>query len=55
MQHDAGVLLRFVDDFFVIGVHKERERNAVGAERRLDDIGDVMLVRLLVEIGEVLA
>ena len=47
-QHHAHVALS--DRLLVIGVAEKRQRSAVGAERRLDDIGDVLLIFLLIEI-----
>ena len=38
-----------------IGVDEEGERGPVGAGRRLDDIGKIVLLGLLVEIGEAFA
>src|SRR5438067_2136091 len=51
-EHDARLALDLV---LVVGVHQEGERRAVGARRRLDDVGEVALAPLLVEVGEVLA
>ena len=38
-QYGAHVVFLRVDDLFVVCVHEEGEGDAVGAERRLDDIG----------------
>ena len=54
VHDDAGVVLGLVHDLLVIRLAQEGERHAVGAERRLDDVGDVVLVFLLVEIVHVL-
>src|SRR5437667_2472079 len=51
-EHHARLALDLV---LVVGVHQEGERRAVGARRRLDDVGEVALAPLLVEVGEVLA
>ena len=55
VHDDAGVVLGLVHDLLVIRLAQEGERHAVCAERRLDDIGDVVLVFLLIEIVHVLA
>ena len=54
-QYGAHVVFLRVDDLFVVCVHEEGEGDAVGAERRLDDIGDVFLARLLVKVFHALA
>jgi len=54
-QHDADVVLRFVDDFFVVRVAEEREHRALNAQRRFDNVRDIVLVGFLIEVGEVLA
>ena len=54
VHDDAGVVLGRVHDLLVIRLAQEGERHAVRAERRLDDVGDVVLVFLLVEIVHVL-
>ena len=54
--HDgAHVVLGLVHHFLVIGLHQQGQGHPVRAERRLDDIGDIVLVLLLVEVREVLA
>ena len=58
VQHGAHVvvaLLVLAHDLLVVGVAEERQRHAVAAEARLDDVGDVVLVGLRVEVGEILA
>ena len=55
VQNHAHVVLRLVDDLLVIRFAQERQRHAVAAERRLDDVGDIVLVRFLIEIGQILA
>ena len=58
VHDDADVvvaLLVLADDLLVIGIDEEGQGDAVGAEGRLDDVGDVVLVRLGVVIGHVLA
>lgn len=54
VQRARPVFLR-TEVFFVVSVAQERQRYAVCAERRLDDIRHIAGVRLRVEIGEVLA
>jgi hypothetical protein len=41
-------------DLLVVGVHQQGQHRAVGAQRRLDDVGNVVLVLLLIEIGQIL-
>ena len=54
--HDgADVVLLRVHHFLVIGLHQQGQGHPVRAEGRLDDVGNIVLVLLLVEIGEVLA
>ena len=55
MQNGAHVVFRRVHDLFVVSVAEERERHAVTAERRLDHIRHIVLVRFLIEVGEILA
>ena len=55
VQHDAHVVLRLVDDLLVIRLAQERQHHAVAAQRRLNDVGDIMLVLFLVEVGQILA
>ena len=54
-QNGTHVVLGGVHHFLVIGVHQEGQGHAVGAQGGLDDIGDIVLVLLLVEVGEILA
>ena len=54
VHHDAGVVLGLVHDLLVIRLAQEGQRHAVCAERRLDDVGDVVLVLLLIEVVHVL-
>ena len=53
--HVVVALLVLADDLLVVGVHQEGQGHAVGAQGGLDDIGDIVLVLLLVEVGEILA
>ena len=55
VQHHAHIILGLVHHFLVVGLAQEGQGHAVAAQRGLDDIGDVVLVLLLVEIGQVLA
>ena len=52
---DVGIaLLISTDNFLVVSFAQECQCYAVAAQRRLDDIGDVMLVPLLIEVGQFL-
>ena len=54
--HDhADVVLFRVHDLLVVGVHQHGQHTAVHAQGRLHHIGDVALVGLLVEVGQILA
>ena len=54
--HDgAHVVLLGVHDLLVVGFHQKRQRDPVGAQGGLDHVGDIVLVLLLVEVGQVLA
>ena len=58
VQYGADIvvaLLILTDDLFIVCLAQECKRNTVAAERRLDDIGNVMLVGLLIEVGQILA
>ena len=55
VQHHAHVVLRLVHDLLVIRVAQHGQHAALHAEGRLDDIGDVALVRLGIEVGQILA
>ena len=55
VQNHAHVVLGLVDDLLVIRFAQERQRHTVAAEGRLDDVGDIVLVRFLIEIGQILA
>ena len=55
VHHHAHVVLRLVHDLLVIRVAQHGQHAALHAEGRLDDIGDVALVRLGVEVGQILA
>ena len=54
-QNGAHVVLGLVHHVLVVGVHQEGQGDAVGAQGGLDDVGDIVLVLLLVEVGHVLA
>ena len=54
VHHDAGVVLGLVHDLLVVRLAQEGQRHTVCAKRRLDDIGDVVLVFLLIEVVHVL-
>ena len=54
-QHGADVARAVLPQLLlVIGVDEQRQRHAVGAERRLDDVGDVLRVVLGVEVAHIL-
>ncbi len=55
MQNNTGVLLFCVDNFFVVGVAQESKRYTVRTQRRLNDIGDIVLICFRVKIGQVFA
>ena len=55
VQHHADVVLLRVHDLLVVGVHQHGQDAALHAQRGLDHIGDVALVGLGVEVGQVLA
>ena len=58
VQNGANVvvaLLVLTDDLLVICLAQECKRDAVAAEGGLDDVGDVVLVCVLIEVGQVLA
>ena len=52
-EHDADVA--FADGLLVIRFDHQRERDSVRAERRLDDVGHIFLVRFGVEVFKRLA
>ena len=54
--HDrADVVLLRVHDLLVVGLHQQCQGHPVCAQGGLDDIGDIVLVLLLIEVGQVLA
>ena len=57
MQHRAHVLLALAVDemLLVIRLAQKCQRHTVAAERRLDDVGDIVLVRLGVKVFQALA
>ena len=55
VKNGTHVVFRLVHDLFVVSVAEERERHAVAAERRLDDVRHIVLVRFLVEVRKILA
>ena len=57
MQHGAHVVIALLilpDDLFIIRVAQNGEDGTLNAEGRLDNIGDVMLVLILIVIGQIL-
>ena len=55
VQHHADVVLLRVHHLLVIGVHQHGQHAALHAQGRLHHIGDVALVGLRVEVGQVAA
>lgn len=58
MQNGADIvvaLLILAYDLLVVCLAQKCKSNAVAAEGRLDDVGDVVLVGVLIEIGKILA
>ena len=57
VQHGAHILLALGvhEVLLVVGLAQEGQRHTVTAQRRLDDVGDVVLVGVLIEIGKILA
>ena len=58
VQHGADVgvaLLVLTHNFLVVSFAQEGQRHTVTAQARLDDIGDIVLVLLLVEVFQALA
>ena len=54
MQHGADIviaLLILTDDLLIISVAQDGEHGTLDAEGRLDNIGDIVLVLLLIVIG----
>ena len=49
-QHHTFFAAHFL---LVIGIQHQGEHGAVDAHRRLDDVGDIALMRLIVEVGEI--
>ena len=50
MQVQDGALLAALECLFLVAVHQERERDAIHAARRLDDVRRQMLIRRDVEV-----
>ena len=55
VQHHADIVLFRVHDLLVIGVHQHGQHTALHAKGRLHHVGDVALVGLGVEVGQILA
>ena len=57
VQHGADILLALAvgQVLLVVGFAQEGQSHTVTAQRRLDDIGDVVLVGLAVEVLQALA
>ena len=54
-QDGAHVALGLVHDLLVVGLHQQRQGHAVRSQRRLDDVGNIVLVLLLVVVGQILS
>ena len=54
-QDGAHVVLLRVHDLLIVGVAQDGQHGALHAQGGLDDVGDIALVLLLVEVGQVLA
>ena len=48
-------LLVLTDDLLVVSLAQESKRHAVTAERRLDNIGNIVLVAVLIKVCQILA
>ncbi len=57
VQHGAHILLALGvgQVLLIVGLAQEGQRHAVAAQRRLDDVGDVVLVGLGIEVLQALA
>ena len=58
MQNCTDIIVALfilTDHLFIVGVDKEGECNAVCTQGGLDDIGNVMVVGFLIEIGLILS
>ena len=57
-QYGADIIIAVLilaQYFLIVGIAQEGQEAALHAEGRLDDIGNVVLVLFLVEVGEILA
>ena len=58
MQNGANIVVALfilADDLLIVCLAKECKSDAVAAERRLDDVGNIVLAGVLIEIGKILA
>ena len=53
--HVGVALLVGANHFLVVSFAQERQRDTVAAQRRLDDVGNVMLALLLIVVFQTLA
>ncbi len=54
-ENGSYVVLCLVNDLLVVSVAKHGENGSLNAERGLNDVGNVVLVGLLIEVGKILA
>ena len=54
-ENNANVVLLGIYDLFVISVAEEGEERTLNTQRRFNNVGDVVLVFLLIEVGQILA
>ena len=54
MKDGADIVLGLIENLLVVGTAQECENHTVRAERRLDDVRDVLLLCLVVEVCQVL-
>ena len=57
-QHSADIivaLLVLTHDFLIVSLTQEGQRHTVAAQRRLDDVGNVVLIGFLIVVLQVLA
>ena len=57
-QHGAHIVLAvfiLTDHFLIVCLAQKCQCHTVTAQRRLDDIGDIVLVCFVIEIGQILA
>ena len=50
-----GTYISFADLFLIISSAQERQRYTVSTQRRLDYVGDITLLRLVIKVSQILA